>query len=1027
MITLDRVRHRYSRKRPVAAIFLGGALVLAAALLGRPAPAAAASAAAASAAAASAGTASGTPWPSSPDWQSYVETPSSSTVCPTAIESTSGTVTGAQNLVCGGSGGATLTMTSGGATPTIVLDYGKEVGGLPYFDVSSESGSPVLQAGYSEGLNYLSATGDGSVPWAEGDSQRYDDYTVTGTGTITNPAVQGGERYEEITLTSPGTLTLSAAGINYIADRSPYQGYFVSSNDELNSIWADSAYTAQIDSVPLGSLPSNWTITGGVLQADGGNVGLLNQGSTWDDYTDSFQTQIVSNQSGWVVMGQDPNDGYVFILNDSSDTAGTPNTLQELDLSDGNYTSVGSVPLPTALAPDTWHTVSTTVSATSITVSLDGTQIASLNPSSFPAVYSAGTVGFREYAGEEADFRDLSVVSSSGSTLYSSPLNASSDLSAFDAPGSNTVPSILDGAKRDRAVWVGDMNVEGPTVYYSTGQTQYIKGALQLLGSYQLSSGFVTGDLPPQTPLHTGANETGTTGSYSASYSIYWVLGLGSYYLYTGDTAFVQQEWPVVEGELAWDASQLNSAGLLVTSSSDGADWDYYDGAKTGEVTEYNILYYKALLDGAMLATAAGQTSQAATYTSEAAALKTAINANLFDSSTGLYYISNTQTTGVAQDANSLAVLYGVAPAADDASILASVKTDLWTSQYGPEPFTSNAGYSSVISPYISGYNLDALLSTGDTADAESLLTTLWGHMIAAGPDDTGTMWENVNPDGDPGFGASSSLSHGWASMPASALPQYMLGIQPASPGYATWLVQPEPGDLSWAEGQAPTPYGTLAVSWAGQSGDGEFAMNVTAPSGTTGTIAIPVGTAANPIVEVGGTVVWSNGTFSPVSGIGGASQSGGYVDLTGVQPGTYLVAANPGPSGAPNGYTQCAAENGTCSFSGTESVAFGADGIFTYQTLTGGTACDNTVFGDPDYGIVKSCYTGPVTAGPSGSTFCAPENGICAFTGTQTVAFGAGSSFTEKSLTAGTPCTDAVFGDPDYGVVKACFLVPAS
>jgi alpha-L-rhamnosidase len=64
--------------------------------------------------------------------------------------------------------------------------------------------------------------------------------------------------------------------------------------------------------------------------------------------------------------------------------------------------------------------------------------------------------------------------------------------------------------------------------------------------------------------------------------------------------------------------------------------------------------------------------------------------------------------------------------------------------------------------------------------------------------------------------------------------------------------------------------------------------------------------------------------------------------------------------------------------------------------------------------------------AGPSGSAFCAPENGVCAFTGTVTVAYGAGTSFTEKSLTAGTPCDNAVFGDPDYGVVKACFLIPA-
>jgi alpha-L-rhamnosidase len=1011
MFTEERVRHRHPRRRwPGAAALLGGALALLTGLLTSPASAAD----------------STTPWPSSPNWQSYVETPASSTVCPAAIVSTSGTVTGAQNLVCGGSGGATLTMTSGGATPTIVLDYGQETGGLPYFNVSAESGSPVLQAGYSEGLNYLSATGDGSTPWAEGDSHRYDDYTVTGAGTITNPAVQGGERYEEITLTSPGTLTLSAAGINYTSDRSSDAGYFVSSNDELNSIWADSAYTAQIDSVPQSSLPSDWTITGGVLQADGGDVGLLNQGSAWSDYTDTFQTLIVSNQAGWVVRGQGPNDGYVFILNASNDTGGTPNTLQELDLNDGTYTSVGSVALASSLAPGTWHTVSTTVSGSAITVSLDGTQIASLNSSSFPAAYSTGTVGFREFSGEEADFRDLSVVSSAGATLYSSPLSAAADLSAFAAPGTNTVPSIVDGAKRDRAVWVGDMNVEGPTVFYSTDQAQYIKGALQLLGSYQLSSGFVTGDLPPQDALHTGANETGTTGSYSASYSTYWVLGLGAYYLYTGDTAFVQQEWPVVEGELAWDASQLDANGLLVTNSSDGADWDYYDGAKTGEVTEYNILYYKALLDGATLATAAGQTSQAATYTSEAAALKTAINAKLFDSSTGLYYTSNTQTTGVAQDANSLAVLYGVAPTADGASILASLKTDLWTNQYGPEPFTANAGESSVISPYISGYNLDALLTTGDTADAESLLTTLWGHMIASGADDTGTMWENVNPNGSPGFGATSSLSHGWSTMPASALPQYMLGIQPATPGYATWLVQPEPGDLSWAEGQTPTPHGTIAVSWAGQSGDGAFAMNVTAPSGTSGTIAIPVGSAANPVVEVGGKVVWTNGTFTATSGISGATKSGGYVDLTGVQPGTYLVAANPGPSGAPSGYTECAAENSTCSFSGTQSIAFGANGIFTYRTLTGGTACDDAVFGDPGYGVTKSCYTGPVTTGPSGSTFCAPENGLCAFTGTQAVAYGAGSSFTDKSLTAGTPCDNAVFGDPDNGAVKACFLITA-
>jgi hypothetical protein len=36
--------------------------------------------------------------------------------------------------------------------------------------------------------------------------------------------------------------------------------------------------------------------------------------------------------------------------------------------------------------------------------------------------------------------------------------------------------------------------------------------------------------------------------------------------------------------------------------------------------------------------------------------------------------------------------------------------------------------------------------------------------------------------------------------------------------------------------------------------------------------------------------VVWGNGTYHPVSGIGGASRSGSYVYLTGVRPGTHTV-----------------------------------------------------------------------------------------------------------------------------------------
>jgi alpha-L-rhamnosidase len=998
----------------IAALICAGLLTVFVAV---PSPATAASAAA-----------STTPWPSAPAWQSYDETPTSSAVCPTAVVSTSGTVSGAANLDCGGSGGATLTMTSGGSDPTIVLGYGKLVGGVPYFNVSSASGSPTLQSGYSQNEQYVGATGDAAVPWAQGDSQRYDDYTVAGAGTITAQYVQGGERYQEITLTTPGTVTLSGVGITYIADRtqaSALPGWFDSSNSELNSIWYDSEYTDQLDSAPAQSLPSVWSVTGGVLDAggteQGDNIGLINGGSSWGNYTASFQTEIVDNQAGWVVRGQDANDGYVFILNDSTDTSGTPNTLQEFDLHGGTYTSLGSVALPASVTAGTWHTVSTTVSGSTLTVSLDSKPLASLTD----ATYGTGSVGFRQYSGEQADFQNLTVTSSTGATLFSNSLGSSSALSNFSPlPGSNSYASILDGAARDRAIWAGDMNVEIPSVAYSTDNAAYAKGSLEALGSYPLSSGFVTGDLPPQTPLGT-TQQPGSTGAYSASYSIYYVLGLADYYLYSGDTSFVDQELPVLKGELAWNATQLDSNGLLVTNSSDNADWDFYDGGKNGEVTEYNMLYYKALLDGATLASAAGDSTDAATYTSDAASLKNAINAHLYNSGTGLYYLSNEDTSTVAQDANSLAVLYGVAPASDDATILAGLKSDLWTTPYGPEPF-SGSSYADTVSPYVSGYELDASLAANDTADAESLLETVWGHMIASGPADTGTMWENVSGStGLPGLGSDTSLAHGWSTTPVSALSGYVLGVQPATAGYATWTVQPHPGDLTWAEGDVPTPHGTLGVDWSGESGVGQFSMQVTAPQGTTGTIAVPTYGATNPIVEDAGQIVWSGGTFTAASGITGAHADSTYVYLTGVQPGQYLISANPGNYGVPAGYTQCATENNTCAVSGTESVAFGANGIYTYANESAATACSDTSFADPDYGVTKACYVGPVTSGPSGvnTTYCGAENALCAFSGAKTVYFGAGNSWTSKTITSGTPCTDAVFPDPDYGVVKSCFI----
>jgi hypothetical protein len=118
--------------------------------------------------------------------------------------------------------------------------------------------------------------------------------------------------------------------------------------------------------------------------------------------------------------------------------------------------------------------------------------------------------------------------------------------------------------------------------------------------------------------------------------------------------------------------------------------------------------------------------------------------------------------------------------------------------------------------------------------------------------------------------------------------------------------------------------------------------------------------------------------------------------------------------------WTFCAKEWGTCSFSGTAQVRYGANNKYFTKTFTGSTPCTNAVFGDPIYGVSKSCEYLTWTS-------CAKEWGTCSFSGTAQVRYGANNKYFTKTFTGSTPCTNAVFGDPIYGVVKSCEYLSAA
>ena len=258
-------------------------------------------------------------------------------------------------------------------------------------------------------------------------------------------------------------------------------------------------------------------------------------------------------------------------------------------------------------------------------------------------------------------------------------------------------------------------------------------------------------------------------------------------------------------------------------------------------MTAFNELYYQSLRDVAYTEASLGNTAKAAAYDQTAGHVRDAINASLLDPATGTYYLSDTDHSTFAQDANALSVLFGVAPAARVPGILRALKS-LW-GPHGSAPFSgpsSGTTYSNLISPYITAYEIEADYLAGDAAGAEHLMHLTWDQMTdPRNPFFTGTMWENIGPDGT-ATEARTSLAHGWASGPTPILTGYVLGVQPAAPGYQTFTVAPHPGSLRWAEGAVPTPYGQIRVRWVR---DGHrLSLTVTVPAQATAFVQLPDG-----------------------------------------------------------------------------------------------------------------------------------------------------------------------------------------
>ncbi len=417
---------------------------------------------------------------------------------------------------------------------------------------------------------------------------------------------------------------------------------------------------------------------------------------------------------------------------------------------------------------------------------------------------------------------------------YAGAYTAQMDMVPAGVASCFNVPVIFDGAKRDRAIWSGDLLITNPVALLSIGTNgvPYVKGSIDSIMNLQPSSGRLTSAV--------GFRGCGAF-DYAVTYSAYSAIIAIQYYRYTGDTAYITALRPRLEAATAYHATRLDANGLVVTN-----DPDYWQTRQSGEVTEYSLAYYELLQNMVWMESKVGTPGRVAEYTSKANALKAAINSRLWNATAGLYKHTDVRPNVFPLDANMNAIRLGVAPADRVQGILRYFENGWQT--YGspisqPAPSMSDP-YGHTIEPLNNTWELMARFGSEDTAGALDLMRRLWGRQVDPNSGFyTGTFWEFVMANGLPDRGFDS-LAHAWGAGPTQILTEYLLGATAVDQGYATWQVKPHQGDVTWAQGQVPTPHGALTVKWA-QDSAGQFRLQVTSPAATSGEIWVPLTSGA--------------------------------------------------------------------------------------------------------------------------------------------------------------------------------------
>jgi hypothetical protein len=118
----------------------------------------------------------------------------------------------------------------------------------------------------------------------------------------------------------------------------------------------------------------------------------------------------------------------------------------------------------------------------------------------------------------------------------------------------------------------------------------------------------------------------------SDTYHMATMIGTYDYLLFSGDLTFLSSNWAKYQSAMSFITAKIDNTGMIDITGAN--NWGR-GAASSGHTTDGNMLLYRVLITGSILAQWQGSTDLESQYRGLAETLKSAVNQHNWDSTIG--------------------------------------------------------------------------------------------------------------------------------------------------------------------------------------------------------------------------------------------------------------------------------------------------------------------------------------------------------------------------------------------------------